>query len=85
MAARAAGDVAAEPDMPFVDKLAAEEASLKAATIADFEFLEIVGKGCNGIAVEVKHLSPANPFYKSKVCVCQCVCVCVCVCVSVCE
>ena len=73
----------APAETAFVDKLAAEEAALKAATIDDFEFIQILGKGCNGIAVEVRHLDAANPFNKSKVCVCVCVCVCACVCVVV--
>ncbi len=63
--ARAGG---VRPVLGFADKLAAEEAALKAAVVDEFEFIEVLGNGCNGIAVEVRHLNPANPYCKSKVC-----------------
>ena len=74
MAAPAAGGPAragAPPVLAFADKLpvAAEEAALKAAVVGEFEFIEVLGNGCNGIAVEARHLNPANPYCKSKVCV----------------
>ena len=58
------------PVLAFADtgKLAAEQAALKAAVVGEFEFIEVLGNGCNGIAVEARHLNPANPHCKSKVC-----------------
>ena len=71
MDAPAAGGPAragAPPVLAFADKLAAEEAALKAAVVDEFEFLEVLGNGCNGLAVEARHLNPANPYCNSKVC-----------------
>ena len=55
-----------DADPSFCDKLRAEEAALACSKIDEFEFLSIAGMGCNGVAFNVQHTNPDNPFAETK-------------------
>jgi hypothetical protein len=55
-----------QENVPYQDKLAAETASMATSAVDDFRFVEIAGKGCNGVAFLVEHTREDNPFRLSK-------------------